>query len=293
MHFRFPFLSSIPRQSFLRSVNPMGSKKMTSSGASSDSPLSASDFRAYNRMAEGMEGFVSLSPWPISLFTSSIFHNSTNSHSAWPFSFNMEPALGGMWKLWETRTLSPPDDYDGPSILLAIGFPPLHRGATHIPRIGEKDAWVSKGAWAIESAQTNPCGTWETWEVSWAVSFRRGRYAPRRGETVDGRVWRSPVDTLGPRGSNSWSCQYAQVLVSCRDASAPYVILKNGVKASFDHLTSETYHTLFPEHYTYMFCLNSNLLISYLVLRRRFRLSFQAIWFCFINIHPTWGTARK
>ncbi|KAJ5270080.1 hypothetical protein N7534_005817 [Penicillium rubens] len=35
----------------------MGSKKMTSSGDSSDSPLSASDFRAYNRMAEQMEGF--------------------------------------------------------------------------------------------------------------------------------------------------------------------------------------------------------------------------------------------
>lgn len=62
MHLRFPFLlSSIPRQAFRRSLNPMGSKKMTSSGDSSDSPLSASDFRAYNRMAEQMEGFVSLS----------------------------------------------------------------------------------------------------------------------------------------------------------------------------------------------------------------------------------------
>lgn len=67
-------------------------------------------------------------------------HNPTNSHAAQPFPFNVEPALGGMRKLWKTGTLSPPDDHDGPSILLTIGFPSLYRGATHLPRVGEKDA---------------------------------------------------------------------------------------------------------------------------------------------------------
>ena len=52
----------------------------------------------------------------------------------------MEPALEGMWKLWKTRTLGPPGDHDGPSILLAVGLPSLNRGAAHLPRVGEKDA---------------------------------------------------------------------------------------------------------------------------------------------------------
>lgn len=66
MHFRFPrplLLTSFPRPVFLRRslLNPMGSSKMaSSSGDSGDSPLSATDFRTYNRMSEQMEGFVSL-----------------------------------------------------------------------------------------------------------------------------------------------------------------------------------------------------------------------------------------
>ena len=65
MHFRFPrpsLLTSTPRPGFLpRNLNPMGSSKMaSSSGDSGDPPLSASDFRTYNRMSEQMEGFVSL-----------------------------------------------------------------------------------------------------------------------------------------------------------------------------------------------------------------------------------------
>lgn len=68
MHFRFPrqlLLTSIPQPAFLpRSLlNPMGFGNMTSSSSSvdsGDSPLSTNDFRTYNRMAEQMEGFVSL-----------------------------------------------------------------------------------------------------------------------------------------------------------------------------------------------------------------------------------------
>lgn len=66
MHFRFlrpSLLTSIPRPGFLlrNLLNPMGASKMaSSSGDSGDSPLSASDFRTYNRMSEQMEGFVSL-----------------------------------------------------------------------------------------------------------------------------------------------------------------------------------------------------------------------------------------
>lgn len=40
----------------------MGRANCTTSGDESLSPLSASDFRAYNRMSEQMDAFVSLSP---------------------------------------------------------------------------------------------------------------------------------------------------------------------------------------------------------------------------------------
>ena len=61
-HFISPFSSYLSTPSRLSSYYLMGAKKMSTSDSGEAPPLSASDFRTYNRMSEQMEAFVSLIP---------------------------------------------------------------------------------------------------------------------------------------------------------------------------------------------------------------------------------------
>ncbi|QQK43679.1 hemerythrin/HHE cation-binding motif [Penicillium digitatum] len=149
-----------------------------------DSPLSASDFRTYNRMEEQMEGF----------------------HNHFRLTWN---------QLWKACGSSGKRGLSARQVIMM--------GLQFCSQLDFHHSIEEQHIFPV-LAKKMPEFRKELELLSQHSQIHAG--IEKLENNLD-KCRSGSVDIFGPRGSTSWSCQHAQILVSCRDVSASYVMIKN------------------------------------------------------------------